>query len=178
MSSKFSSKRATSDSEVYNASHGTPVYLYSQIANMDPAYLPTLLGGPKNSMIILVQDPRDPNIGHWTAVVYNINKDEYYFFSSYGGRPDEEKNCYMNERERLLSGQSSNFISDGLKRLFLQGKKVHYSEFPYQKVNDGTSTCGIWAVAFIMSGMNPTEFHRYIISRHITPEKLWYKYFV
>lgn len=177
MSKKFSPKRATSDSEVYNASHGTPVYLYSEIANINPANLLNLLGGPHDSMIILVQDPKDPTVGHWTAVVYNIRKDEYYFFSSYGGRPDEEKNCYMSERERAISGQSNNVISDALKSLYLRGKKIHYNEFPYQKVNDGTSTCGIWAVAFILSGMNPTQFHKYILRNHLTAEKLWYKYF-
>lgn len=177
MSKKFSSKRPTSDSEVYNASHGTPIYLYSDISRMNPSNLPNLLGGPHDSAIILVQDPRDPNVGHWTAVVYNPRKDEYYFFSSYGGRPDEEKVSFMSERERALSGQSQNFISDGLKRLFLKGKKVHYNEFPYQQVNDGTSTCGIWAVAFILSGMNPTQFHNYILRNHLTAEKLWNKYF-
>lgn len=146
---------------------------------MNPAILPSLLGGmgPNKAMIVLVQDPRNPNVGHWTCIVHNAKTDEYYFFSSYGGRPDEEKNSYISERDRLSSNQYKNFISDGLRLLYDAGKRIHYNEFEYQKIGDNTATCGIWCVAFILSGLNPTEFHKLCTKRHLSAKDFYNIYF-
>lgn len=180
MSSKkvFSPYQPTTGEQVRRASHGVPIYVYSEIANLNPVFLPELLGGKyKKAMIVLVQDPRNPSVGHWTCVVYNPRNDEYYFFSSYGGRPDEEKNSYIKESDLLSSNQINNFISDGLRILFDQGKKIHYNEYEYQTIGDNTATCGIWCVAFILSGMNPTQFHNFVIKNKLTAKDFYYNFF-
>lgn len=174
----FSPFRPTTGNEVGRASYDVPVYLYSNIANLNPIDLPKLLGGKRNqAMIILIEDPKTPDVGHWTCVVYNSKTDEYYFFSSYGGRPDEEKNSFIRESDLLASNQAKNFISDGLRILFDQGKKVHYNEYEYQTIGDNTATCGIWCVAFILSGMNPTQFHNFVTHNKLTAKDFYNKYF-
>lgn len=176
---KYSPTRPTTDKQLSVASNGVPIYLYNKISKESPLNLPYMLGGRNlnPAMIVLIQDPKSPSVGHWVCVVYNKRRDEYYFFSSYGGRPDEEKNSFISPQDQIISGQNNNFISDGLRYLYSLGKKIHYNEFEYQKIGDKTATCGIWCVAFILSNMNPTEFFHFVKNKKLSAKDFFYLYF-
>ena len=127
--------------------------------------------------IVLLQDPKDENSGHWTSLSFNPKKDEVYFFSSYGGKPDFEKNKWISKEKQKLSHQARDVFNDGLKHLCEKGWVIHYNDHPYQFENDGTATCGIWTAAFLNSGMNPDQFYRYNLRKHMGVPEYFRKYF-
>lgn len=139
-----------------------PVYLYSDLVRCmkEKGAFRTLkwLFHISPKMIILLQDPKKMNSGHWVSLSINPRLNTIYFFSSYGGKPDVEKNEWVSNDDLIRSNQDGNILNDGLKEFAKLGWEVHYNEFPYQIVGDKTATCGIWCVAFLNSDMNPTEF--------------------
>ena len=144
-----------------------PIYLYSDLVkNMKQKGAADVLyemAAKNNDSLILVQDPKQLNSGHWTSLSFHPEKREIYFFSSYGGKPDVEKNQWLPLSGLMSSGQDLNVFNDGLKELMLKdGWVIHYSQYPYQVVGDNTATCGIWCAAFLNSGLNPDEFNRYV----------------
>lgn len=110
--------------------------------------------------IILLQDPDNMNSGHWISVSCNKPKKEIYFFSTYGGKPDVEKEQWISEDELRMSGQLLNIFREGLQKAQEHGWEIHYNDYPYQKVGDKTATCGIFTAAFLRSGKNPDEFKK------------------
>lgn len=136
---------------------GTGLYMYSQLAS-DRRPALEVLSSLKRDNIILLQDPNKMTSGHWISLSFRPERKEAYFFSSYGGRPDEEKNRWLDQRGLRRSRQTRNIINDGLKELFRRGWTIYYNDNPYQREGDDTATCGIWSVAFLNSGMNPDEF--------------------
>lgn len=155
-----------SGSDMENATlHHVPIYLYSDLCS-----LAKKMGGPNralawmfkrsNDNIILLQDPSNMSSGHWISVSRNVPKKEVYFFSTYGGKPDVEKIKWMNEDSLRESGQFLNIFNDGLRSLQEHGWEIHYNDYPYQKPEDKTATCGIFTVAFLRSGKNPDEFEK------------------
>lgn len=139
------------------APDGTKLFLYSEIANLTPLQLLKRFG---KDNIILYQNPRKMNSGHWSAVKILPEIQEAYFFSSYGGKPDEEKNKWIQPTELQKSRQNGNSINDLLKFLYRIGWTVYYNDYHYQELSDGTATCGIWASAFLNSEENPDDFER------------------
>lgn len=136
---------------------GTKIYLYSRLARgaRDP---PSLLKKLGRYNLILLQDPKQMNSGHWTSLTLDGRRGLAYFFSSYGGKPDEEKVKWITHKQLKESGQLPNILNDLLKYLFLRGWAVYYNDFPYQIEGDDTASCGIWTSAFLNSGKNPDEF--------------------
>ena len=169
--------------EIQAACHGSPpIYLYGDICKImeqrgDPAgvIMSILKKSPKN--FILIQNPRHPNSGHWTSLSMNPYLKEIYFFSSYGGKPDEEKNQWISPYGRILSGQEANLLNDGLKELTKRGWTVHYSQYPFQRKGDHTATCGIWATAFMNSNMNPDDFFNHCVKYDMNAIDFYRKYF-
>lgn len=128
---------------------------------------------------VLLQSPMDPLLGHWMALNIIPEKKEIYFFSSYGGRPDFEKNEWLPEDMRIASRQNTNAFNDALKYMMRQmGWKVHYNDHPYQIKGDHTATCGIWAAAFLNSMMNPDEFYWFNQFHHLGAEDYYKMFFV
>lgn len=147
-----------SGEEVINASpNGTKLFLYSDLVRRgrSPEQLLKILG---RNNLILVQDPKRMNSGHWTSLSFVPSQQKAFFFSSYGGKPDEEKVRWISYEALRDSGQLPNIINDLLKYLYLNGWEIHYNDYPYQVEGDRTATCGIWASAFMKSGENPDEF--------------------
>lgn len=136
---------------------GTGLYLYSELAS-DPRSPFSVLSSMKRNNIILLQDPDKMNSGHWLALSFRPELREAYFFSSYGGRPDQEKMRWVPRSELVRSGQQRNVLNDGLKELAQRGWTIYYNDYPYQREGDKTATCGIWSAAFLNSGMNPDDF--------------------
>lgn len=149
-------------SEMLEASGDVPMYMYSSLCK-DMLYkgafnMFTSIMMRKGKIILLLQNPRKMNSGHWMGVKMNPKKREIYFFSSYGGRPDEEKNEWIDLQGQLESGQATNPLNDALKQYHQMGWKIMYNDFPYQHEGDDTATCGIWTVAFLNSDLDPDQF--------------------
>lgn len=144
--------------EVMKASpKGTEMFLYSDLCSRPGSAYDILCSLPRNS-IILLQNPDKMNSGHWVSLSFHPETKEVYFFSSYGGMPDREKNKWLSMEGRRRSGQVRNLLNDGLKQFAKRGWQIHYNDYPYQIEGDSTATCGIWATAFMNSGLNPDEF--------------------
>lgn len=150
--------------EMSKATGGLNVHVYSDICRRmkreDPVGVLMRACFPFNKCVILVQDPKAMNSGHWNGLEFNPAKKEVYYFSSYGGKPDEEKNRWIDVDGRLKSEQETNPLNDALKELCSRGWTVYYNDYPYQIEGDRTATCGIWTAAFLNSGMNPDDFAR------------------
>ena len=113
-----------------------------------------------NQAIVLLQDPKNPNSGHWFGINRIPRKREIYFFSTYGGKPDIEKIDWMSEDELVKSGQILHIFQKGLRDLQQRGWEIHYNDHPYQYEGDDTAFCGIMTAAFLRSGQNPDEFFK------------------
>lgn len=161
---------------------GAPVVMYSALCQQmkKEGAVNTLLKnlGRGGKCVLLLQNPKKMNSGHWTSISINPNKCELYFFSSYGGKPDEEKNKWIDVDGRLKSEQETNPLNDALKQFKLVGWDVFYNDFPYQRELDPSdASCGVWTAAFLNSGMNPDQFARFNRSNHMTAEKYYRMYF-
>lgn len=151
------------DDELKSATdHKVPVYTYSDLCELSAKHgARTMLAQMfkrANQNIILLQDPSDMNSGHWISVSRNPKRKEIYFFSTYGGKPDCEKVRWINDDDLRESGQLDNIFNEGLRECQQHGWQIHYNDFPYQQEGDHTSTCGIYTVAFLNSGLNPDQF--------------------
>lgn len=137
--------------------YGTGLFTYSELCSLPMNSTDIILSLPRKC-IILLQDPRNLNSGHWISLSRNDDKKEVYYFSSYGYKPEQEKYRWMKPNEIRYSRQERDLINDGLKNLYLLGWKIYYNDFPYQVEGDRTATCGVWACAFLNSDLNPDEF--------------------
>lgn len=160
-----------------------PIYLYSDLCKRmkesgNPAKVLIDIFKKNLKNFILIQSPKDPHMGHWVSLSMDPNRGSIYFFSSYGGRPDEEKNIWLSPYGRILSGQDVNLLNDGMKELMLKGWEIHYNQYPYQRKGDKTATCGIWATAFLNSNMNPDEFFHYCITHNLDVIDFYKHYFI
>lgn len=151
---------------------GTALYLYSDLAS-DPRPPIEVLMSMSRDNIILLQNPDNMKSGHWVSLSFRPELRSVYFFSSYGGMPDREKMFWLSESKRKRSGQYRNVLNDGLKVLAQNGWTIHYNDYPFQRIGDKTATCGIWATAFMNSGMDPEEFEEY----HLPVEDYYRMYF-
>lgn len=160
-----------------------PIYLYSELVQkMKQKGAASVLYDMERrnlNSLILVQDPKNPKSGHWTCLSFHPEKKQIYFFSSYGGKPDAEKNQWLPPSGLMTSGQDLNVFNDGLKTLMTRdGWEIHYSQYPYQVVGDNTATCGIWCAAFMNSGLNPDEFNAYVRYGGYDPLVFYQMYFL
>lgn len=165
--------------------HRVPIYKYSDLCKLSKKSGGSIrmLGHmfkKSDKNIILLQDPKDMTTGHWISVSRNVPKKEIYFFSTYGGKPDVEKNRWMSDDELKESGQDVNIFNDALRNMQQHGWKIFYNDYPYQKPKDDTATCGIYTAAFLRSGLNPDDFAkitRSLIMRGINPSLYYYHQF-
>lgn len=159
-----------------------PIYLYSELVDRmrQKGAASVLYDMAQRNLdsLILIQDPKKPTSGHWTSLSFHPRTREIYFFSSYGGKPDVEKNKWIPRDGLIRSGQALNIFNDGLKAMVKNGWCVHYNQYPYQVVGDRTATCGIWCAAFLNYGRNPDEFNRYVRNNHLDPVAFYLTYFL
>lgn len=169
----FNFRKPTTGTQVLNAAPpGTKIWLYSDLAS-DPRPAPVILSSMARNNLILMQNPNKMNTGHWISLSFHPETRDIYFFSSYGGKPDEEKNRWISQELLVRSRQRRNVLNDGLKYFAQIGWTVHYNDVPYQRVGDQSATCGIWASAFLRSGRNPDYFG----AHHSSVKDYYDKYF-
>lgn len=153
---------------------GTKVIPYSSLARIPAKPVDILLYFLGRHNIILYQNPSLMNSGHWVSLSIYPEVKQAHFFSSYGGKPDEEKIRWVPRADLIRSGQGRNILNDGLKELHRRGWEIHYNDYPFQKEGDDTASCGIWTVAFLNSHQNPDSFAKY---HHRSPHFYYTKYF-
>lgn len=172
-----------SGDEIQRAAYGSPpIYLYSTLCEEmkktgNPVEVLENMFSKSLKNFILIQNPKRMNNGHWCSLSMNPYTREIYFFSSYGGRPDEEKNQWISRQGRILSGQDANLLNDGLKQMMKRGWTIHFNQYPYQVKGDKTATCGIWTVAFLNSNMNPDDFFQHCAKYNISAIDFYKQYF-
>ena len=129
---------------------GRPIAIarYNELANSD---ISSLLNNEFELIIFLQGRNR---IGHWTAIKVFPSKHEIDFFSSYGFVPDYEKNKFVPE-----CNIPYNVLARWLHTAYKAGWNICYNEVPYQKIGDGTTSCGAWVVFFLKSGLTVDEFN-------------------
>ena len=160
-----------------------PIMMYSDICRMMEEYgslktIEEILKRNGEKTLILLQDPRRMSTGHWMSLTIKPRKHEIYFFSSYGGKPDEEKNRWLDVQARQQSGQEWNPLNDGLKDLHARGWVIHYNDHPYQVEEDGTATCGIWTAGFLNMDMNPDDFYDFVNRFHLRERDFYRSFFL
>ena len=167
--------------EMSKATQKAPIYLYSDLCSRvkrDGIHkVLNQMFAKSHDNLILLQDPNEPNSGHWISVSIFPARKEIYFFSSYGGKPDQEKNRWMSASQRLSSGQDTNVFLDGLRDMQLRGWTIHYNDHQYQQEGDETATCGIWTAAFLRSKLNPEQFYKKHLDEHKTVNQYFREYF-
>lgn len=175
-------KNPRTGAELMRACPGTPIYLYSKICERvkEVGISQTLaeMFGRSPRCFVLLQNPDNMDSGHWLALSIHPISREIYFFSSYGGKPDAEKDAWVEDNEQRRSGQELDVFNDGLKEMCKLGWTIHYNDHPYQWEGDRTATCGIWAAAFLRLNMNPDDFYFYTMRYHLNALDYYRSFFL
>lgn len=143
----------------------TQFFQYSQLPD-DPIKLSDILLRFPTRFLFYTANGDEP-VGHWTAM-RRIGRD-ICWFSSYGFLPDGE--LMVSPDMRAVPGQQTNKISKALEYLRSRGYTIHYSSVPLQRIDDGTTSCGIWVLMFLTAKIDNFEDFERRLSFISTPEK-------
>jgi hypothetical protein len=113
------------------------VIKYSELINYDSIY--QLLPKERSYKIILIESEK--NSGHWTAIMRY--KDTIEYFDSYGVSPDGELK-FINIIKKKILGQDHHYLTELLRNV--SDKKVIYNKMKFQKLKNGSATCGRWII--------------------------------
>jgi hypothetical protein len=103
------------------------------------------------------------NVGHWTALIRNDNKFEY--FDSYGDLPKS----ILDFIPKYMNKQLGNNYSQDLGKIIGSIKSsdtFQYNKFPLQQELEDINTCGRWVIirvaTFLKESMGNKDFISYI----------------
>lgn len=109
--------------------------------------------------ILFIIDDQTPtsSIGHWTSIMRN--GDKYEFFDSYGLSPSGDLE-HIPMADRLKFGEVKDYLTS------LTGGKLKHNPVRYQSWNPKVATCGRFAItrliAFINGIKDPKEFYKFM----------------
>ena len=109
--------------------------------------------------IIFFIDEQTPtsNIGHWTCIMRNGNR--YEFFDSYGLSSKEDLE-HIDKEKRIRFGEQHDYLKE------LGGKMLHHNPIQYQGWSPKIATCGRYAIirllAFMSGITNPRQFYKFM----------------
>jgi hypothetical protein len=109
--------------------------------------------------ILFIIDDQTPtsSIGHWTSIMRN--GDKYEFFDSYGLSPSGDLE-HIPMADRLKFGEVIDYLTS------LTGGKLKHNHVRYQSWNPKVATCGRFAItrliAFINGIKDPKEFYKFM----------------
>lgn len=113
---------------------------------------------PKNNDSIILLYEIEENSGHWVCIKRMNNK--IYYFDSYGGAVDAPLK-WSQENNNML-GQGEHYLTNLFNNSPLP---VIVNKTKYQNINKPEITsCGLWCMCFIKSGLTTEEFKKYILS--------------
>lgn len=138
---------------------------------------------PYQSAIILYPNYADPNIGHWICVFVQPGMNRVQYFDSYGCFIDDpilEFNKDVKKDDTIQYPSTRNKLEPLLVKLLLDSPykdSVYFNETPFQDLDKGTSTCGLWCVIRIKENhMSENEFKKlyydYPLEHDILPDIL------
>lgn len=99
--------------------------------------------------------------GHWCGLFINKNKKIANFMDPYGEYPDDALK-HIKPGYRFLTEQENRDINRFLDQLVRKGFKVHYNDFPFQKLQGGINTCGRWTGDFLRRGLSTDAYEKFI----------------
>jgi len=114
---------------------------------------------PNDCAIIFFLDEVTPtnNIGHWTAIMRNGNR--YEFFDSYGLSSKEDLD-HIDKEKRIKFGEQHDYLKE------LGGKMLYHNPVDYQSWDPKVATCGRYAIirllAFMSGITNPKSFYKFM----------------
>lgn len=118
-----------------------------------------LLPYPNDYAVIFFIDEQTPtkNIGHWTCVMRNGAR--YEFFDSYGLSSKEDLEHIAKEK-RIKFGEQHDYLKE------LGGGALKHNPVDYQSWSPNINTCGRFVIMRILAFMagitNPKEFYRFM----------------
>lgn len=137
----------------FNHSKNVIVMIYSQLKNVTSIF--DVLKKPLSACFILLRT--SDNGGHWTVLVRN--KNNIYYFDSYGIKPDGEfrniplyQQLELDENQRYLTNLINGIPSD---------YTFTYNNMQLQQYKNNVNTCGKWTTVFtkcIFYGLSMEEF--------------------
>lgn len=126
---------------------------YNQLSNYNN--IEDLLPYEGSNVILLYE--QEENSGHWCCIKRMGNT--LYYFNSYGGQIDDPLNWSKENNEML--GQGKPFLKIMLNKTPMD---CYYNLYDFQsKKNYDISTCGLWCIAFLTSGLTLHQFYDYIM---------------
>jgi len=150
---KILKKIPVEDSDINEISPETKVITYGELKNYND--INELLPNNNSSIIILYE--QEENTGHWVAIK-RLN-DCIYYFNSYGGDIDAPLKWSKSKNKKL--GQGTPYLKILLQKTPL---KVFHNVKQYQSDDPNITTCGLWCMAFIKSGLTIDEFDSWIMN--------------
>ena len=129
-------------SRFFNNFDMNKIMKYSELENYSS--ITDLLPDQFDYRFILIEEKR--NSGHWTVLVRN--KNNIYYFDSYGVRPDGQWK-YISNFIRTMLNQDSNDLTKLLNHAKKEGFNVESNKVKYQSDADGVSTCGRYCICFV-----------------------------
>jgi len=129
-------------SRFFNNFDMNKIMKYSELENYSS--ITDLLPDQFDYRFILIEEKR--NSGHWTVLVRN--KNNIYYFDSYGVRPDGQWK-YISNFIRTMLNQDSNDLSKLLNHARKSGFNVESNKVKYQSDAPGVSTCGRFCICFV-----------------------------
>ena len=120
--------------------------------------------GPYNDALILYQDKdgirggRPWRSGHWT-VLKRLDNDNIVHYDPYGTFPDDQLH-YIPENYKRRTYQTKRHLANLLANS--DYKNIHYNDKKHQRLQTGNNTCGRHVAFYILSDMEPDEYHDYL----------------
>jgi hypothetical protein len=118
----------------------------------------------KEGEVVFILYEAEENTGHWVSLVRA--KDCFFYFDSYGNKPDVPLSWNSPETNERL-GQSYPTLT---KMFSITKQPLYYNDFAYQDKKDtDMATCGRWATSFLIHfkkyGGSLKSFHKEVLTK-------------
>jgi hypothetical protein len=141
------------DKDINKISPETKVITYADLKDYND--INELLPNNNDSVIILYE--QQENSGHWVAI--KKLDDCIYYFNSYGGEIDAPLKWSKDNNDML--GQGTPYLKILLQKTPLN---VYHNSYQYQSDDPNITSCGLWCMSFIKSGLTLQQFYSWIQS--------------
>lgn len=152
--------KSMSDKDLHEYFPHAKVLKYSEIPREVPAdeFL------KKVGDVVYILYEAEENSGHWVSLARS--SDAFYYFDSYGNKPDVPLSWNSDETNTRL-GQAYPILT---KMFSLTKQPVYYNNYAYQDKKDfDMATCGRWSTSFLIHfkkyGGTLSSFNKEVLSK-------------